>query len=121
MHILLVDDDIRSLAGLCRFLQLSGHHCDALESPQTALELYTTQNHALVISDLKMPGIDGIELLRRVRQHNPHAAVIIVTGYADEQTAAFARRQGAYAFLPKPVNLEEILSLIDALENQPLT
>ena len=119
MHILLVDDDLRSLEGLCRFLRLSGHQCDALDSPEKALELYRQQRYSLVISDLKMPGIDGIELLRQIRCSNPAAEVIIVTGYANEQTAAFALRQGARAFLPKPVDLEEIMNIISSLEKYP--
>ncbi|HWR39375.1 MAG TPA: response regulator [Patescibacteria group bacterium] len=119
MQILLVDDDIRSLSGLHRFLKLSGHDCDALDSPVEALSLYQRKHHELVISDLKMPGIDGIELLQQIRRCNPQSHVIIISGYANDQTAAFVLQQGALALLSKPVDLEEILSIIETLETSP--
>ena len=119
MHILLVDDNLFSLAGLQRFLQLSGHTCDALESPREALKQYQKHPYDLVISDLKMPEMDGIELLTHLRRHHSQAAVLILTGYADDFTASLALERGALAFMTKPADLERILETIETLEKKP--
>ena len=114
MHILLVDDDLQSLNSLSRFLQLSGHSCDTFTHPCQALAEYVLRNHDLVITDLRMPEMDGIQLLQSIRAINPEATVIIITGYATDTTAAYAQKQGAYGFFAKPVNLEHLLTIIDS-------
>ena len=87
-----------------------------------AIETYTDSVAALaamaenpfdiVVTDLKMEGIDGIEVLKRVRAMNPETRVIIITGYASPDTAELADREGVFAFLAKPFRLDELKQVI---------
>ena len=66
----------------------------------------------IVVTDLKMEGIDGIEVLKRVRAMNPKTRVIIITGYASPDTAEVAEQEGVFAFLAKPFRLDELKQVI---------
>jgi len=86
-------------------------------SPLPALEAMGRQPFDIVVTDLKMEGLDGIEVLRRARQLNPRARVIIITGYASQETAETAMQEGAFDFLAKPFRLEELKAAVNrALE-----
>ena len=81
-------------------------------SGEEALTLLAKQSFDLVISDLKMPGVDGLELLRRIKERDQNTEVIIVTGFASRQTASDCVAAGAAEFLKKPFTIRQIKSAV---------
>jgi DNA-binding NtrC family response regulator len=119
--ILIVDDEemIRSI--LVRRLSKEGYSCLTASSGREALHYFHKDNLSLIISDIKMPDMNGVELLRNVKAMSPKMVVIIVTAYPEIDMAVMALRLGAYDFITKPVDLElVVLSLKKALEKKRL-
>lgn len=119
---LIVDDDpgVRDL--LQRVLAGAGLSCSAADSGTAALAYLAEHGEvALMVSDVNMPGMDGIELLREVKRLHPDTAVIMLTGVAEVSTAVECLRQGAVDYLSKPVLVEEVRARADqALEKRRL-
>lgn len=116
MNILLIDDDADCLDGLATVLEPAGHNCNVYTVPEVALAAYQKNQHHVVITDMKMPGLSGIDVLKKARLINPEAKVIIATGYGDVETAVKALNNGAYAFFGKPINLNELMDTLDKIE-----
>ena len=123
MHCLLVDDDPLVRRTLARVLQSQGMSTVEVESASGALEWLEREGPVpLLITDIYMPGMDGIELLRRVRRTWPDTAVLVITGVAEVGTAVECLQQGALDYLAKPVQLDEVRARIhNALERHRLT
>lgn len=120
--ILIVDDDAVLLATLERLLRREGYEITAFSDPEQALECLRKRPHELVISDLMMPGMDGIELLRRARVISATTEVLLITGYATVERAVEAMRHGAYDFIQKPVDRDHLMRVVErALEKQALS
>lgn len=86
-------------------------------SPLPAMAAMAQRPFDIVVTDLKMEGMDGIEVLRRARQLNSRVRVIIITGYASQETAEAASQEGVFDFLAKPFRLEELKAAVNrALE-----
>jgi DNA-binding NtrC family response regulator len=118
-RILVVDDDelIRSI--LAERLTIEGYSCMTAGNGREALHLFYGGKFSLIISDIRMPEMDGLELLQRVKLSNPSIHVIMISAYAEFDMAVEAIRLGAYDFLSKPVNLNLIiLSVKRALEKK---
>jgi DNA-binding NtrC family response regulator len=110
--ILIVDDDRNTREGLQRALQR--HYAVRLaEDAARALDLLADNEVDVLLSDLRMPGLDGLGLLRRVQAQHPSTICILLTAYGSVETAVEAMKQGAYDFLTKPVNLDHLEMLID--------
>ena len=105
--ILIVDDERNTREGLGRYLKRR-HNVLLAEDGPTALELLKANAIDVVLSDIRMPGMDGIELLRRIRELHPGVAVIMLTAYGDVETAVEAMRAGAADYLAKPVNFDDL-------------
>lgn len=118
MFILLIDDDADCLDGLVTVLEPAGHRCDAFTVPEKALEAYRQKQYDAVITDLKMPGLNGIDVLKEVRALNNGAKVIIATGYGDVETAIVALNNGACAFLGKPIDLNNLMDTLEKIESE---
>jgi DNA-binding NtrC family response regulator len=116
MHILLVDDDEMVLQTIGDFLTRRGHVLRTASDGATALLLLQEHPPDLVISDIQMPGMDGIAFLRAIRRWFPDLPVILVTGYATVETAVAALRSRAYDYLKKPVSLEELQTCLERIE-----
>jgi DNA-binding NtrC family response regulator len=113
-RILAVDDEKDMLALLRRIISEDTDHELTTESdPLQALERFKAEPFDLVISDLKMPKMDGLRLLEAIRQHNPQAAVILMTAYGTIETAVEATRKGAQDFITKPFRRERILVTVE--------
>ena len=113
----MVDDDSSSRAGLSSLLSLWGHHVQEAEDGRQALERAAAFRPAAIVTDLVMPGLDGLDLLRALSQELPSAAVIILTGHATIDTAVAAVRDGAYDYLTKPADPRRLRMVLDkALE-----
>ena len=122
MNILLVDDDARSRAGVAKFLWEMGHHVTECCDGEEAFAAYTAGNFPMVLSDIKMPKLSGIELLSRITAlPGKNADVVLYTGHGDMNTAIQALRAGAYDYLLKPINVEELATITERIaEHQAL-
>jgi signal transduction histidine kinase/CheY-like chemotaxis protein len=89
-------------------LSMEGYEVTGEQSPAKALELMDDSKFDLIISDIRMPEIDGIEILRRAREKDPFMGVILITGYASLESARDAVDRGAYGYLTKPLEIDEL-------------
>ena len=120
-RILLVDDEESVCALLSERLSSAGFECSIRESGEKALELLESETFDVIISDLNMPGISGLELLAIVRPKHPLVAFLMVTGVDDVRVGIQAMKQGADDYLTKPFQFEGVLaSLRKALERKAL-
>ncbi len=109
--VLIVDDDKNTREGLQRALR-PRYDVRLAESAARAMEALADGAVDVMLSDLRMPGMDGLELLKRVQAHHPDVICILLTAYGSVETAVTAMKQGAYDFLTKPVNLDHLDMLI---------
>jgi two-component system, NtrC family, response regulator PilR len=106
-EILVVDDDDIIRDTLCELLS-QDHACQTADTAEEALTKLKSQHFDVVLTDISMPGLSGLELLNRVVQLYPGTPVIIVSGIADEEQAQNLMRQGAFDYLLKPFRLEVV-------------
>jgi len=111
-RILLVDDEAEMRRSTAQALELSGFHVDTFASADHVLELIGYSFAGVVVSDIRMPGMDGMTLLQRIREVDAEIPVILVTGHADVQLAVKAMREGVYDFLEKPFTAEHLAGII---------
>jgi DNA-binding NtrC family response regulator len=107
-RVLIVDDEPDMVENCARILRRAGHHCLTETDPGKALALVETERPDLVLTDVKMPGIDGMELLRRARSLDPALPVILVTAFATIESAVEAIKEGAFDYLPKNFSVEQL-------------
>lgn len=120
-RILAVEDDPEMLALLQEHLESEGHRVIAVREGAQALQRLRAEPIDLVLTDLKMPNVDGMEVLRAAREGAPDIPVILITAFGSIETAIQAMRQGAYDYVTKPFALEEISLLVaKALETRHL-
>jgi DNA-binding NtrC family response regulator len=112
MQILIVDDEVRYRELYMHVLEAAGFMARAVASAEEAIAILRTQLPAMVVSDVRMPGASGIELLRRARKEHPGLPFLLVTAYADVRDAVSAMRLGAVDYLSKPVDLDELLAAV---------
>ena len=113
MKILIVDDDKNLLSVLKTILAEENHDISTSSDGQTAIDLFRKTKFDLVITDLMMPGTNGLEVLREVRKIDPDILVILITGFASLETAVQAIREGAYDYITKPFKLDEIKIIVN--------
>jgi DNA-binding NtrC family response regulator len=106
--ILFVDDDPKAGELMRRFSADAAYHCEVFQDPMQALAYFRQQGAQLVISDLRMPKLTGIELLRAIRERDSQVPFIMVTGYAEVESAIEAMRLGASDFIKKPFDMDEL-------------
>ena len=112
VSILIVDDDHGQRSLLETFLRAQGYRTQSAASGEAALAMLETESFAMMISDVRMPGMSGIETLRRVRQKRPTLPVLLVTAFADIRSAVSAMRDGAVNYLAKPIDLDELIATV---------
>jgi two-component system response regulator AtoC len=115
MHILVVDDEEKQRDLLAGFLRKKGYTVTTVASGRDAIEKNRTTGFDLAILDLKMPEIDGIETLSRMKEIDPETYFIILTGYGTVESAVEAMRCGASDYINKPINLDELELLIERI------
>jgi CheY-like chemotaxis protein len=114
-RILAVDDETVVLEGLRRVLVVAGYSVDTVESGAEALGLVRHRDYDFVFSDLKMPNMDGVEVVRAVRHLRPDIDVAVITGYGTVETAVETVREGAMDYVQKPFTEDELLAFVDRL------
>jgi len=112
VKILVVDDEQGLCAGIQEALRREGYVVDAATESLTAAKLARERLYNLVISDLKMPGLSGLELMNQVRAHHRDTLFILMTAYGTVETAVEAMKQGAYDYLPKPLDMKRLRALV---------
>ena len=111
-RILIVDDDAGQRSLLDSFLRSQGFDTMPVSSGERALEVLRAEDVSMMISDVRMPGMSGLETLRRARQEHAVLPVLLVTAYADIREAVGAMRDGAVNYLAKPIDLDELLATV---------
>jgi DNA-binding NtrC family response regulator len=111
-RILIVDDDAGQRSLLTSFLQSQGFDTVTVDSGELALKTLRTAEFSMMISDVRMPGLSGLETLRRAREEHAVLPVLLVTAYADIREAVGAMRDGAVNYLAKPIDLDELLATV---------
>jgi len=110
--ILVADDELSMREFLEILLKKEGHEVACAADGEEALARFQTEPFDLVLSDIKMPKIDGLDLLRKIKERRPNMAIIMITAYASPEDAIAAMKAGAYDYLTKPFKLKEIKSVI---------
>ena len=119
VKILVVDDEQGLCAGIQEALQREGYIVEAATDASTALKLAKDHLFNLIISDIKMPGLSGLDLLTQIRAHHRDTLFILMTAYGTVESAVEAMKQGAYDYLPKPIDLKRLRVRVEkALEFQ---
>src|SRR5512139_497657 len=111
-RILLIDDEPGSRDGLGLLLRREGYQVEAVASGESGLSLLATQPFEVILTDLFLPGVSGIDLLKRVKELALPGNVILITGQASAETAVEAMKEGAFDYITKPVNVEKLKVLI---------
>ncbi len=121
INLLVVDDERGLCAGVQEALRREGFAVEAVNDSESALKLVHSRLYNLIITDVKMPGMDGLELLRQVRERSPDTLFILMTAYGTVESAVQAMKAGAYDYLAKPLDLMRLRALVQkALEFQAL-
>ena len=118
MKILIVDDEPNLRKSLALLLSEEGYDVATEGSPSAALSLAKSEAFDIVISDVRMPEMDGIELLRRLKEEKVASLVIMMSAYGSEDAAIAAMREGAYDYIPKPFRPDEVLLAIRKAEER---
>lgn len=112
VRILVADDDALVRRSMCEVLSFEGYSCTAVSNGQEALQRFKEATFDILISDMKMPEMEGLDLLRAVRVSFPAVAVIMVTGYSSVENAVTAMKEGAVDYISKPIIDDEIRMVI---------
>jgi len=118
-RILIVEDDERTRDMIASFLSEDGFDCSTANDGEVALEMLAASTFDVVISDIRMPKLDGISLVQRAREIDPALPVVLVTGESVFDTAVLAVQHGAFDYIVKPFSLHELQSAVTrALERR---
>lgn len=119
--ILVVDDEKIFRESLFHWFEEEGFDVTPVDSGEEALKVYDVDRFDIILLDIKMPGMSGLELLAKIKQIDPHATVIMITAFASVSTAIQALKEGAYDYVTKPVDPDELTHLIHkALKDKEL-
>ncbi|HEY4491494.1 MAG TPA: sigma 54-interacting transcriptional regulator, partial [Acidobacteriota bacterium] len=110
--VLIIDDEESIRFGLTRLLQQAGYVCLSAQTASEGFHLFTSQNPAVVLLDLKLPDIEGLDFLRKLKESDNYISIIIMTAYGTIETAVEALKSGAENFLTKPIDPDGLLVLL---------
>ena len=116
MKILILDDKASVIKSFKKAVEPAGHKCTAFQDPVKGMKSFEKENFDLVITDLKMPHINGIEILQMVKKISPYTPVIIFSGFANVEDTVEALNNGASAFFLKPFEVGELVNAIGRIE-----
>ncbi|MDR1873368.1 MAG: sigma 54-interacting transcriptional regulator [Deltaproteobacteria bacterium] len=113
-YILVIEDDLSMREIMEMLMRAEGHKTDLADNGLTGLELALKNDYDLIISDIRMPGLSGLELLKRFRENGRKTTLILISAYATTETAVEAMRYGAYDFIPKPFRNQDLLAAVNS-------
>ncbi|HSD51726.1 MAG TPA: response regulator, partial [Candidatus Methylomirabilis sp.] len=111
-RLLVVDDDPDSCEAVAEALRLEGHAVTTAHGGDAALTLAKEQVFDIVVSDIRMPDLDGLALLRGLRESTPDVTVVLMTAFGTVEAALEAIKEGAYDYVSKPLHLDELLHTV---------
>ncbi|GKT08852.1 response regulator [Desulforhabdus sp. TSK] len=111
--VLLVDDEEELVRALAERLEIRQLECEVALNGEEALRMVEDNPPHVILLDLKMPGMDGMEVLRRVKKSHPEIQVVVLTGHGSESDEQIVRRLGAIDYLQKPVDIRELVKALD--------
>lgn len=118
ISILAVDDDVNMLAMLEKFLKRAGYTIETTSDSLKAMSLVDEKNYDIVITDIQMPRATGMDLLKRIRELQKDTMVVMITAFGSVDSAVNAMKAGAYDYVSKPFNINEILALLERATQQ---
>ncbi|MEW6088568.1 MAG: sigma-54 dependent transcriptional regulator [bacterium] len=119
--ILVIDDDINTVDAIIEGLTADGHNVSSAGNGKEALEKINEKEPDLVLTDLMMPGMNGLKFLKMIKKLYPDITIVIITGFGSVETAVEAMREGAYDYLTKPLRMQDIRRVVSkALEQHSL-
>ena len=123
IKILVVDDEENVLSSVKKVIgsKFPEYNVELTNSPAEALDKIKDSQYTLVITDLMMTGIDGLELIKKIRNADYSLKIIMMTGYATMKTALLAMREGASKYISKPFTRDELISIINSVLNEKNT
>lgn len=113
LKVLLVDDEEEFVKALAERLEIRGIRAEVAFNGEQGLQSVRVSSPDVMVLDLKMPGIDGLEVLRRVMKSHPEVRVIVLTGHGSERDREVATRTGAFDYLHKPVDIRDLIDVIN--------
>lgn len=119
MKILIVDDNQLLIDQMSKYLGKHGHAIVTALDGEKALKALQEEEFQVCITDMKMPGISGMELLSTIRGEYPQIQVVIMTAYGTAKTALQALKEGAFDFVHKPFQMEQITTILESLPELP--
>jgi DNA-binding NtrC family response regulator len=127
-RVLVVDDEPDMVDNCVRILRRAGYHCRATTDPQRALALIESERHDVILTDLKMPAVNGLAIMRRAHEVDRTLPVVVFTAFATVESAVSAIKEGAFDYLPKNFSVDQLTLVVEralrqrrlALENRSL-
>jgi len=111
--VLVVDDERNMRSTLAEILEAEGYDVETADSGEQAVERCDERTFDVVLMDVRMPGINGVEAFRRIREHNASARVVLMSAFTVDDLRRVALEEGAAALLPKPLDIDTVIRLID--------
>lgn len=116
MRILIVDDEKNMRTTLSDILQEEGYEVSTAEDGNKAVEVCKINDFDIILMDVRMPGLDGVEAFKRIRRHREGVRIIMMSAYSVDELKQASLEEGAIAFLSKPLHVEEVLKLIEEVK-----
>ncbi len=116
--ILIIDDEVEFAATLCQRLKLRGMAAIDVHSGTEGLVTLVEMNPGIVILDLKMPDMSGLDVLAKIKEHDPSTEVIMLTGHGSAGSGVEAKEKGAFDYVMKPLDIAELMDLLQLAENK---
>jgi CheY-like chemotaxis protein len=119
VRILVLDDNVDVALGLAEILELHDYVVTVVHDGKSAVSAFTDGKIDLGLFDVRMPGMNGVEAFIEIRRRDPHATVLLMSGYADDEMIETALKNGALGLLAKPFEPDELLSRLESAQADP--
>ena len=114
IHVLIIDDEGQFVDAVVERLRLRGFEANGVTSGHDAMELLRQKSYDVVLLDVKMPGLGGLEVIRKVKEKWPDLQVVMLTGHGSSQDAEKGMELGAFEYVMKPVNIDDLTDILRA-------